>query len=102
MSGVWLLLDRDGCLQKCSSFICSLPQDSHFVYSFSPVAGLNKMFIRLTEAPSAKVRILSLPSSVTAWVFLQVFRIVVFLPRSEMGSTLLMSMVHSRRECSVL
>ncbi|XP_019827097.2 M-phase phosphoprotein 8 isoform X1 [Bos indicus] len=32
--------------------------DSHFVYSFSPVAGLNKMFIRLTEAPSAKVKLL--------------------------------------------
>ncbi|KAM9604237.1 M-phase phosphoprotein 8 isoform 7-T7 [Trichechus inunguis] len=32
--------------------------DSHFVYSFSPVAGLNKLFIRLTEAPSAKVKIL--------------------------------------------
>ncbi|XP_047612357.1 M-phase phosphoprotein 8 isoform X1 [Phacochoerus africanus] len=30
--------------------------DSHFVYSFSPAAGLNKLFIRLTEAPSAKVR----------------------------------------------
>uniref|UniRef100_A0A673SVF3 M-phase phosphoprotein 8 n=1 Tax=Suricata suricatta TaxID=37032 RepID=A0A673SVF3_SURSU len=28
--------------------------DSHFVYSFSPAAGLNKLFIRLTEAPSAK------------------------------------------------
>ncbi|XP_049723320.1 M-phase phosphoprotein 8 isoform X3 [Elephas maximus indicus] len=33
--------------------------DSHFVYSFSPVAGPNKLFIRLTEAPSAKVKILS-------------------------------------------
>ncbi|XP_070376422.1 M-phase phosphoprotein 8 isoform X2 [Equus asinus] len=33
--------------------------DSHFVYSFSPVAGLNKLFIRLTEVPSAKVKILS-------------------------------------------
>ncbi|KAF3825964.1 hypothetical protein GH733_006791 [Mirounga leonina] len=33
--------------------------DSHFVYSFSPAAGLNKLFIRLTEAPSAKVKILS-------------------------------------------
>ncbi|XP_015987213.2 M-phase phosphoprotein 8 [Rousettus aegyptiacus] len=32
--------------------------DSHFVYSFSPVAGLNKLFIRLTEAPSAKVKLL--------------------------------------------
>uniref|UniRef100_A0A6I8NKA2 Uncharacterized protein n=1 Tax=Ornithorhynchus anatinus TaxID=9258 RepID=A0A6I8NKA2_ORNAN len=30
--------------------------DSHFVYSFSPVPGLNKLFIRLKEAPSAKVR----------------------------------------------
>ncbi|XP_040596663.1 M-phase phosphoprotein 8 isoform X2 [Mesocricetus auratus] len=29
--------------------------DSHFVYSFSPVAGPNKLFIRLTEAPFAKV-----------------------------------------------
>ncbi|XP_027444136.1 M-phase phosphoprotein 8 isoform X2 [Zalophus californianus] len=33
--------------------------DSHFVYSFSPAAGLNKLFLRLTEAPSAKVKILS-------------------------------------------
>ncbi|XP_045233381.2 M-phase phosphoprotein 8 isoform X3 [Macaca fascicularis] len=33
--------------------------DSHFVYSFSPIAGPNKLFIRLTEAPSAKVTILS-------------------------------------------
>ncbi|XP_074159817.1 M-phase phosphoprotein 8 [Sminthopsis crassicaudata] len=32
--------------------------DSHFVYSFSPVTGLNKLFIRLTEAPSAKVKLL--------------------------------------------
>uniref|UniRef100_A0A8D0WQR4 Chromo domain-containing protein n=1 Tax=Sus scrofa TaxID=9823 RepID=A0A8D0WQR4_PIG len=32
--------------------------DSHFVYSFSPAAGLNKLFIRLTEAPSAKVKLL--------------------------------------------
>lgn len=33
--------------------------DSHFVYSFSPIAGPNKLFIRLTEAPSAKVTLLS-------------------------------------------
>nr|XP_045233381.1 M-phase phosphoprotein 8 isoform X3 [Macaca fascicularis] len=33
--------------------------DSHFVYSFSPIAGPNKLFIRLTEAPSAKVTVLS-------------------------------------------
>ncbi|XP_028903654.1 M-phase phosphoprotein 8 [Ornithorhynchus anatinus] len=32
--------------------------DSHFVYSFSPVPGLNKLFIRLKEAPSAKVKLL--------------------------------------------
>nr|XP_058897450.1 M-phase phosphoprotein 8 isoform X3 [Kogia breviceps] len=32
--------------------------DSHFVYSFSPAAGVNKLFIRLTEAPSAKVKLL--------------------------------------------
>ncbi|KAM5278861.1 M-phase phosphoprotein 8 isoform 2-T2 [Hipposideros larvatus] len=32
--------------------------DSHFVYSFSPLPGLNKLFIRLTEAPSAKVKLL--------------------------------------------
>ncbi|XP_074072366.1 M-phase phosphoprotein 8 [Macrotis lagotis] len=32
--------------------------DSHFVYSFNPVAGLNKLFIRLTEAPAAKVKLL--------------------------------------------
>uniref|UniRef100_A0A3Q3STJ5 M-phase phosphoprotein 8 n=1 Tax=Mastacembelus armatus TaxID=205130 RepID=A0A3Q3STJ5_9TELE len=29
--------------------------DSHFIYSFSPVPGINKLFIRLTEAPTAKV-----------------------------------------------
>ncbi|TRZ24762.1 hypothetical protein HGM15179_002316 [Zosterops borbonicus] len=28
--------------------------DSHFIYSFSPTAGLNKLFIRLAEAPTAK------------------------------------------------
>ncbi|XP_012497184.1 PREDICTED: M-phase phosphoprotein 8 isoform X3 [Propithecus coquereli] len=33
--------------------------DSHFVYSFSPVAGPNRLFIRLSEAPSAKVKIFS-------------------------------------------
>ncbi|KFO29177.1 M-phase phosphoprotein 8 [Fukomys damarensis] len=32
--------------------------DSHFVYSFSPVPGPNKLFIRLTEAPAAKVKLL--------------------------------------------
>ncbi|XP_041489893.1 M-phase phosphoprotein 8 isoform X2 [Microtus oregoni] len=32
--------------------------DSHFVYSFSPVAGPNKLFIRLTESPFAKVKLL--------------------------------------------
>ncbi|XP_075418982.1 M-phase phosphoprotein 8 [Tenrec ecaudatus] len=32
--------------------------DSHFVYSFSPVAGHNKLFLRLSEAPSAKVKLL--------------------------------------------
>ncbi|XP_040844280.1 M-phase phosphoprotein 8-like isoform X2 [Ochotona curzoniae] len=32
--------------------------DSHFVYSFSPVAGPNKLFLRLTEAPAAKVKLL--------------------------------------------
>ncbi|KAM5288397.1 M-phase phosphoprotein 8 [Ctenodactylus gundi] len=32
--------------------------DSHFVYSFSPIAGTNKLFIRLTEAPAAKVKLL--------------------------------------------
>ncbi|XP_073195516.1 M-phase phosphoprotein 8 isoform X3 [Lepidochelys kempii] len=32
--------------------------DSHFIYSFSPVTGLNKLFIRLTEAPTAKVKLL--------------------------------------------
>ncbi|KAM3677923.1 M-phase phosphoprotein 8 isoform 1-T1 [Ammospiza maritima maritima] len=30
--------------------------DSHFIYSFSPTAGLNKLFIRLAEAPTAKVQ----------------------------------------------
>lgn len=32
--------------------------DSHFIYSFSPAAGLNKLFIRLAEAPTAKVKLL--------------------------------------------
>ncbi|MBN3308226.1 PARP4 polymerase, partial [Amia calva] len=32
--------------------------DSHFIYSFSPVQGLNKLFIRLAEAPTAKVKLL--------------------------------------------
>ncbi|XP_077473982.1 M-phase phosphoprotein 8 isoform X5 [Stigmatopora argus] len=32
--------------------------DSHFIYSFSPVAGNNKLFIRLAEAPSAKVKLI--------------------------------------------
>ncbi|XP_042541378.1 M-phase phosphoprotein 8 isoform X2 [Dipodomys spectabilis] len=32
--------------------------DSHFVYSFSPIAGPNKLFIRLTEAPFTKVKLL--------------------------------------------
>ncbi|KYO44895.1 M-phase phosphoprotein 8 [Alligator mississippiensis] len=32
--------------------------DSHFIYSFGPVTGLNKLFIRLTEAPTAKVKLL--------------------------------------------
>ncbi|KPP69913.1 M-phase phosphoprotein 8-like [Scleropages formosus] len=34
--------------------------DSHFIYSFSPVPGPNKLFIRLAEAPTAKVRRLSI------------------------------------------
>ncbi|XP_062983113.1 M-phase phosphoprotein 8 isoform X2 [Elgaria multicarinata webbii] len=33
-------------------------QDSHFIYSFSPIQGLNKLFIRLVEAPTAKVKLL--------------------------------------------
>ncbi|KGL80372.1 M-phase phosphoprotein 8, partial [Tinamus guttatus] len=32
--------------------------DSHFLYSFSPTAGLNKLFIRLADAPTAKVKLL--------------------------------------------
>ncbi|KAM5179841.1 M-phase phosphoprotein 8 [Mantella aurantiaca] len=32
--------------------------DAHFVYSFSPVAGPNKLFIRLSEVPTAKVKLL--------------------------------------------
>ncbi|XP_060682053.1 M-phase phosphoprotein 8 isoform X3 [Hemiscyllium ocellatum] len=32
--------------------------DSHFIYSFSPVPGANKLFIRLAEAPTAKVKLL--------------------------------------------
>ncbi|KAK9402427.1 M-phase phosphoprotein 8 [Crotalus adamanteus] len=33
-------------------------QDSHFIYSFSPIQGLNKLFIRLAEVPMAKVKLL--------------------------------------------
>uniref|UniRef100_A0A667Z289 M-phase phosphoprotein 8 n=1 Tax=Myripristis murdjan TaxID=586833 RepID=A0A667Z289_9TELE len=29
--------------------------DSHFIYSFSPVPGINRLFIRLADAPTAKV-----------------------------------------------
>ncbi|GAA6094652.1 M-phase phosphoprotein 8 isoform X5 [Tachysurus ichikawai] len=32
--------------------------DSHFIYSFSPVQGSNKLFIRLAESPTAKVKLL--------------------------------------------
>lgn len=32
--------------------------DSHFIYSFSPVLGANKLFIRLAESPTAKVKLL--------------------------------------------
>ncbi|XP_035265541.1 M-phase phosphoprotein 8-like isoform X1 [Anguilla anguilla] len=32
--------------------------DSHFIYSFSPVQGLNKLFIRLADSPTAKVKLL--------------------------------------------
>ncbi|XP_026768459.3 M-phase phosphoprotein 8 isoform X2 [Pangasianodon hypophthalmus] len=32
--------------------------DSHFIYSFSPVQGANKLFIRLAESPTAKVKLL--------------------------------------------
>ncbi|KAJ1113745.1 hypothetical protein NDU88_001987 [Pleurodeles waltl] len=32
--------------------------DSLFIYSFNPVIGMNKLFIRLTDSPSAKVKLL--------------------------------------------
>ncbi|KAM9850925.1 M-phase phosphoprotein 8 isoform 2-T2 [Aulostomus maculatus] len=32
--------------------------DSHFIYSFSPTMGINRLFIRLAEAPTAKVKLL--------------------------------------------
>ncbi|XP_047456745.1 M-phase phosphoprotein 8 isoform X3 [Mugil cephalus] len=32
--------------------------DSHFIYSFSPIPGINKLFIRLADAPTAKVKLL--------------------------------------------
>ncbi|XP_029935966.1 M-phase phosphoprotein 8 isoform X4 [Myripristis murdjan] len=32
--------------------------DSHFIYSFSPVPGINRLFIRLADAPTAKVKLL--------------------------------------------
>uniref|UniRef100_A0A8C4EV20 M-phase phosphoprotein 8 n=1 Tax=Dicentrarchus labrax TaxID=13489 RepID=A0A8C4EV20_DICLA len=31
--------------------------DSHFIYSFSPVPGINRLFIRLAEAPTAKKKL---------------------------------------------
>lgn len=37
------------------TFLSSNIQDSHFIYSFSPVPGINRLFIRLAEAPTAKV-----------------------------------------------
>ncbi|XP_039599925.1 M-phase phosphoprotein 8 isoform X2 [Polypterus senegalus] len=33
-------------------------KDSHFIYSFSPVQGLNKLYIRFAEAPTAKVKLI--------------------------------------------
>lgn len=32
--------------------------DSHFIYSFSPIPGINRLLIRLAEAPAAKVKLL--------------------------------------------
>ncbi|KAG7501482.1 M-phase phosphoprotein 8 isoform X3 [Solea senegalensis] len=32
--------------------------DSHFIYSFNPIPGINRLFIRLAEAPTAKVKLL--------------------------------------------
>ncbi|CAH2225272.1 M-phase phospho 8 [Pelobates cultripes] len=32
--------------------------DAHFIYSFSPINGQNKLFIRLSEVPTAKVKLL--------------------------------------------
>lgn len=32
--------------------------EAHFIYSFSPVPGANKLFIRLSEVPTAKVKLL--------------------------------------------
>ncbi|KAM9343138.1 M-phase phosphoprotein 8 [Pholidichthys leucotaenia] len=32
--------------------------DSHFIYSFNAVPGINRLFIRLAEAPAAKVKLL--------------------------------------------
>ncbi|KAL4609137.1 M-phase phosphoprotein 8 isoform X1 [Arapaima gigas] len=32
--------------------------DSHFIYSFSPIPGVNKLFIRLADTPTAKVKLL--------------------------------------------
>lgn len=36
-------------------FVFVFMQDSHFIYSFSPIPGINRLFIRLAEAPTAKV-----------------------------------------------
>ncbi|XP_026231966.1 M-phase phosphoprotein 8 isoform X3 [Anabas testudineus] len=32
--------------------------DSHFIYSFSPIPGINRLFIRLADTPTAKVKLL--------------------------------------------
>ncbi|CAL9689819.1 unnamed protein product [Knipowitschia caucasica] len=32
--------------------------DSHFIYSFSPVPGINKLYIRLADSPAAKLKLL--------------------------------------------
>ncbi|KAJ8350948.1 hypothetical protein SKAU_G00260780 [Synaphobranchus kaupii] len=57
---------RRGCAGPCSvhavvlndKFQLPIFLDSHFIYSFSPVQGPNKLFVRLAESPNAKVKLL--------------------------------------------
>lgn len=51
----WVYLGITARLCRLMLVLSSRVQDSHFIYSFSPIPGINKLFIRLAEAPTAKV-----------------------------------------------